>query len=84
MKKFMFVSVLSLAAVSVSFGQAKPAPKAPTSVKCAVMTSESVNIAKATKEKMFSDYKGRRYFFCCGGCPGAFKADPANKTRGLS
>ncbi len=84
MKKFMFVSVLAVAAVSVSFGQAKPAPKTPTSVKCAVMTSESVNIAKATKEKMFSDYKGRRYFFCCGGCPGAFKADPAKFAKGPS
>ena len=25
----------------------------------------------------FADYNGKRYFFCCGGCPQKFRADPA-------
>ena len=26
-------------------------------------------------------YKGNRYFFCCGGCPAAFKKDPAKYAK---
>ena len=54
----------------------------PKKVKCPVMRGNSVDIAAATKAKMFSDYKGRRYFFCCPGCPGAFKANPAKFAKG--
>ena len=53
------------------------AQKAPKEISCAVMASHKVNIEKATKAKMFADYKGKRYFFCCEGCPATFKADPA-------
>lgn len=55
--------------------------KTPKEIACAVMPSHKVNIANATKAKMFSDYKGRRYFFCCGGCPSAFKANPAKYAK---
>ncbi len=27
-------------------------------------------------KKIFCDYKGVRYYFCCVGCQGKFKADP--------
>ena len=67
--------ILSLAATALmltAFAQ-----KAPKEIGCAVMTSHKVNIEKATKAKMFADYKGKRYFFCCGGCPAEFKKDPA-------
>jgi YHS domain-containing protein len=32
-----------------------------------------------TKEEAVSyqDYEGKRYYFCCGGCPEKFKAEPA-------
>lgn len=53
------------------------ADKTPKEVKCAVMGKDMVNIEKATKTKMFSDYKGKRYFFCCAGCKPAFDKDPA-------
>ena len=45
--------------------------------KCPVMTGSSVNIEQATKEGMYADHEGNRYFFCCAGCPEAFKKDPA-------
>ena len=40
-----------------------------------------VNIATATKKKLFSDYKGRRYYFCCPGCPAMFKKNPAKYAK---
>ena len=67
------ILTLATAALMVtSFAQ-----KAPKEIACAIMGSHKVNIAKATKAKMFTDYKGKRYFFCCEGCPATFKADPA-------
>ena len=30
---------------------------------------------------MYADYKGHRYFFCCGGCPSEFKANPAKYAK---
>ena len=62
-------------------GKKKPAEKMPETVKCAVMTGNSVNVKAATEKKMFADYKGNRYYFCCGGCPGQFKADPAKFAK---
>jgi YHS domain-containing protein len=57
---------------------------APTELNCPVMTASKVNIKDATSKKMFADYKGRRYFFCCAGCPPAFKADPAKYAKAAS
>lgn len=74
-----FALILVVGALSVgAFAQGKSAPK---ELACAVMPSHKVKIADATKTKMFADYKGRRYFFCCGGCPGAFKANPAKYAK---
>ncbi len=50
-------------------------------IACAVMTNNKVDIAKATAKHMYADYKGNRYFFCCGGCPAAFKANPAKYAK---
>jgi YHS domain-containing protein len=80
MKKTLTVIVASLAAASVFAGPAKPA-KAPTELKCAVMGEHMVNIKKATASKMYADYKGNRYFFCCGGCVTSFKANPAKFAK---
>ena len=43
---------------------------------CAVMPQDKVDVKKATKAKLFSDYKGNRYYFCCAGCKPAFEKDP--------
>jgi YHS domain-containing protein len=58
--------------------------KTPKELPCPVMSDHKVNIAKATKEKMFADYKGRRYFFCCAGCKPAFSKDPAKFAKSPS
>ncbi len=77
-----FALILMVGALSVgAFAQAKKPAPAPKEVPCIVMPSHKVKIADATKGKMFADYKGRRYFFCCAGCPGAFKADPAKYAK---
>lgn len=73
--------IAALAALTFAqSGKAKPA-KTPKSINCPVMTKSKVDIATATKNKMFADYKGRRYFFCCAGCPEAFKANPAKFAK---
>jgi len=64
-------------------GKAKKAPE-PTSIKCAVMTGREVNIKAATASHLYADYKGRRYYFCCGACPTAFKQDPAKYAKNAS
>ncbi len=46
-----------------------------TEIKCAVQGAK-ISIAQATKDHMYTDYKGRRYFFCCSGCPETFKQNP--------
>ncbi|MBS1718277.1 MAG: YHS domain-containing protein [Armatimonadetes bacterium] len=55
------------------FTQLPPLPK---EILCPVMKSNTVEVASATKHRQFADYKGRRYYFCCGACPAAFRADP--------
>ena len=80
MKAITTVSLVALALVGSAFA-AGPDKK---TITCAVMSSNKVNIADATKKGSFADYKGRRYFFCCGGCPDAFKADPAKFAKSAS
>jgi len=72
MKKVILT--LATAAIMVS---AFAGDKTPKEIACAVMKDHKVNIKTATKAKMFADHEGKRYFFCCAGCPDAFKKDPA-------
>ena len=75
-------AALVIAGSAMASPDKKPkAEKTPETIKCAVMTGSTVNIKKATAGKMFADYKGNRYYFCCGGCPGQFKADPAKFAK---
>lgn len=76
MKKIALVLALGTLSIS-AFAQTKT----PKELPCPVMPTHKVKIAEATKTKMYSDYKGRRYFFCCAGCPGAFKATPAKYAK---
>ncbi len=87
MNKFALVSILSVAVVGIGVAQTKKLPKPAkpqTVINCAVMPNDPVKIAEATKTKMYADYKGRRYYFCCAGCPGAFKKDPAKYAKNAS
>ncbi|MBI1331621.1 MAG: YHS domain-containing protein [Armatimonadetes bacterium] len=39
-------------------------------------------IASPDKAVGHQDYNGKRYYFCCPGCPDQFKADPAKFEDG--
>ncbi|MBI1331680.1 MAG: YHS domain-containing protein [Armatimonadetes bacterium] len=39
-------------------------------------------VASPDKAAGFQDYEGKRYYFCCAGCPDKFKADPAKYADG--
>jgi YHS domain-containing protein len=84
MKKLSILSIMALAVCGVAVAQTKPAGKTPKTINCAVMPDDPVDVAKATKEKMYADHKGRRYYFCCAGCPGRFKSNPAKYEKGPS
>ena len=77
MKKLAILAVLPLACIAGAQGK----PATPKTIACAVMTDNKVNIADATKKKMFADYKGNRYYFCCEGCPQSFAKDPAKYAK---
>ena len=83
MNKFMSLALIAVTAVSFAGAQTskKPTDKKPVAMTCAVQTANKVDIAKATASHMYADYKGNRYFFCCGGCPEAFKKDPAKYAK---
>lgn len=84
MKKRTVVALAVAFALTALAPSALAGDKTPKDIKCAVMASNKVNIKAATKKKMFADYKGRRYFFCCDGCPQAFKKDPAKFAKAPS
>ena len=80
MKMVPLVGFLCLA-LSVGFilsgcGKADEA-KAGSQTTCPVMGR---NISKNIHE----DYKGKRVYFCCGGCPDTFKADPEKFMKKLA
>jgi YHS domain-containing protein len=82
MKKIALLSILVGALAVGGFAQAKSGQKAPEKkMTCAVMPDDAVDIAKATKDGLFADYKGKRYFFCCGGCKPKFEKDPAKYSK---
>lgn len=47
-------------------------------VVCPVMKAE---IKKPEDAVGHQDFEGKRYYFCCGGCPEAFKAEPAKYAK---
>lgn len=92
MRHIRLVLALSAAAVILGCGPSSndasaPAAAAPTEtaepaaavtkVNCPVMPSMEVDVAQAVAEGLYVDHEGRRYVFCCGGCPEVFKKDPA-------
>ena len=72
MKRYAF-AVLALSAMwfSVVIGAEPKLDKA----KCPVS-------GKEVKAASAADYKGGKVFFCCDGCPQAFKANPAKYAKG--
>lgn len=70
------VAALAIGALAQPPKPKKPVDKTPTELHCAVMIRNKLNVKYATKYHMYFDYKGRRYFFCCKGCPERFQANP--------
>ncbi len=87
--KFFFLTVSFACLVSAAVAgppQKAPAKKGtvPAEISCAVVPGDKVNLKKATAEKRFADYKGRRYYFCCENCPQKFKKNPAKYAKSPS
>ena len=78
--RFTMKYFLLIIAVCGSFAFALANGPKDKEIKCAVQGFK-ISIAQATKDKMFADYKGKRYFFCCNGCPQEFKANPAKFAK---
>lgn len=81
MKKIALTLAFAALAIPIFAQKAAPIPTDKKKIHCPVMTSNWVNIADALKKKMYTDYKGRRYFFCCASCPPAFKKDPEKYAK---
>jgi YHS domain-containing protein len=73
MKTLLVLSALVVSAASFAAPQKM--------IACAVMTHSKVNIAAATAAHKYQDYKGNRYFFCCGMCPTDFKKNPGKYAK---
>ena len=94
MKKHLLLSaaavLLSFSALAVNADEGKKADKKadktamPKEIKCSVMPDHMVKVEDANKlgaGKGYADYKGNRYYFCCGGCPATFAKDPAKYAK---
>ncbi|HAL14604.1 MAG TPA: hypothetical protein DCP67_12390 [Planctomycetaceae bacterium] len=69
MKRFV-VSLSIILIASVALVQAADEKAKKVELKCVVS-------GKAIDKTKTVDYKGGKVYFCCGGCPGAFKKDTA-------
>ena len=56
----------------------KASPKKVVSAICPVMGTKIPDIAKAAGKSV---YKGKTYYFCCGGCKPAFDKNPAKYVK---
>lgn len=72
------IAMAALATGSLAQSHGEMAKGTGKKISCAVMKGTKVDITTATKKKMFADYKGNRYFFCCAGCPQAFRRTRPN------
>lgn len=77
----LILLALAVAVLPIVAGAQTVKKAAKKDMHCAVMPSNKIDIATATKKHMYADYKGRRYFFCCNGCPEAFKKDPSKYAK---
>ena len=83
MKKAMILLALcaTIGAANAQKTPAKPAPMKPGMTACAVMPKDIISIKDAEKAGHYSDYKGKRYYFCCPGCKPAFDKNPAKYAK---
>ena len=81
---FGIAALLATAAIAEKNPAAPAGKKAegPKMLACPVMKDNKVNVDVATMKKMYADHEGKRYFFCCPGCPAEFKKNPAKYAKG--
>ena len=58
-------------------GAATSAGEAKAQTTCPVMAGNPIN------KSIYSDYKGKRVYFCCGACPGMFAKDPEKYIKAM-
>lgn len=84
MKFAPFAAVAALLAASGAAFAAPPSPspkpiaKAPAVLICPVTGEKIASIKDAAGS---SSYKGKTYYFCCGGCKPAFDKNPAKYVK---
>jgi len=82
MKSFA-ASLVLFVLCACAFAQSPVKAHAPKGkvIHCAVEKDNVVDVKEATAAGLFADYKGRRYYFCCTGCPQEFKHNPAKFAK---
>ena len=74
--KIMLVLVAAALLASPLFAEEKKKEEPTPQTTCPVMGGEIV-------KSIYADHDGKRVYFCCGGCPGTFKKDPAKYIKKL-
>lgn len=83
----ILAALVGLSGAALAQSPVKPAPKtapaksAPAKTNCAVMPKDVIKVADSERMGLFSDYKGKRYYFCCPGCKPAFDKEPAKYAK---
>jgi YHS domain-containing protein len=70
MKKITVSIITAAFFLTVALGTAWAAPQA----NCPIT-------GKAINKSTYTDYNGKRIYFCCSGCPEAFKKDPEKYVK---
>ena len=81
MKTSLSLFVIAALAVGAFAQMGHHVSKSAKHVMTCPISGDKVDMDKATKTHMYADYKGNRYFFCCGDCPPAFKKNPAKYAK---
>ncbi len=78
------VAFLALASAGASMAQTKATPSpaakpvAPAALVCPVTGEKIASVKDAVGSSV---YKGKTYYFCCGGCKPAFDKNPAKYVK---
>lgn len=83
MKKFIAIAALFAAAAvpAVAKKPAHPTTPAPAALVCPVTGEKIASVAQAAGH---STFKGKTYYFCCGGCKPMFDKNPAKYVKSAS
>ena len=77
--KIVFLFLFAVSFISTDFGMVLSAAEKGQSkeqTKCPVMGGD-------IDKRYFTDYKGKRIYFCCAGCPDEFRKDPEKYMKKL-